>query len=440
MAHRTDGAPSWAFCGAYVGGAEVDVTNGATRMAMVRQGDRTVLTLLNDAQGPTDHFGLLIPVGADLDAEDVVQVDTSALEALDAYSAPRLVTYTCEQIIDEGIGSTGGGAVGCGGTPPPQDTAEDAPPSVSAGGVTMDSAAVDVARVFPVGDYTATVLRGTEAGGLEQWLVDRDFVIDEDTSDALEDYAGIWFLALTVSTEAPLDEARWLPAIQIAYDSEAFSLPIRLGAASSDGEQDLVLFTVVDFASGQTHISNHPEAHVQDECLADVAAQDFGEFYSDLVPTDTAEASYVVEFAWGAGKCDPCPAEVPSLTDSLVQAVGYDGLATDAFFTRLHLRYAPSAVSEDLALYHSGIVSSTQQRYIQREHELESRWPVCQEGWSEDPGSCGLDTGWDSDVPEPEPQPDPSESGSSCLLCGSMAQAFGVFLLAGVLRRKRRPA
>src|SRR5215813_2975358 len=41
-----------AFCGFYVGGAGASLYNHASQVAMVRNGDRTVISLMNDYEGP----------------------------------------------------------------------------------------------------------------------------------------------------------------------------------------------------------------------------------------------------------------------------------------------------------------------------------------------------------------------------------------------------
>ena len=441
-----------AFCGAYVGGADADLTNGASQMAIVRQGDRTVLTLLNDVQGAEADFGLLIPIPMGISEDDVRVVDASVLSELDRYSSPRLVEYTCDNLYDTGLvsqPSANATSQGCSGAAVGDDaeSAEFERALVSSE-LGLNSADVFVEDVFTVGDYDATVLKALSDEGLDWWLDKHGFEVDGPTEDVLSDYVdeGSWFLALKVSTDLEGDaeaedtgliteepEDAWLPALQIEYTSDSFTLPIRLGTASSEGEQDLVLYIVTAYADGQVHVSNYDEAFVEDECLVS-EVEGFGIWYGEQFPT---EASWTVEFGWGAGKCDPCPDDVVSgLSDDMVQAVGFGGGALDAYFTRLHLRYTPESITQDLSLYASGITSTTQQRYIVHDRTMEASWPICGEGWAESPGSCDIDTSVRSGgLGEGDQASAQEASGSGCAALG-LTPLMGLALLAGAVRRR----
>ena len=72
-------------------------------------------------------------------------------------------------------------------------------------------------------------------------------------------------------------------------------------------------------------------------------------------------------------------------------AIGWPGSAWDAYFTRLHVRYGPDDVSQDLVLYHSGYGWDDQQRYIEYDWHLEEYFRTCERDWKEDPGRCGMD-------------------------------------------------
>ncbi len=435
-----------AFCGAYVGGADSDLSNGASRMAIVRQGDRTVLTLLNDVQGADTDFGLLIPVPESISADDVTVVDAAILADLDRYSAPRLVEYTCENLYDTGLVATpttsSSTSSGCGGTTyTSDDVSYESQRTLTGTQFGMDSADVYVKEVFTVGEYDATILRAESEEGLDWWLDRNGFVVDQGLDSVLADYVeeDSWFLALQVTTDVDEEadtgvpaesEETWLSALQITYESQAFSLPIRLGTASSEGEQDLLLFFLTNYIDGQVHVSNYDEATIEDECLVDATGEAFGTWYGDEFPTG---ATWTVEFGWGAGKCDPCPDDVVTgLSDGMVQGVGFTGGALDAYFTRLHLRYTPDAIDQDLSLYASGITDNVQQRYIVHSRDMESNWPICGEGWAEEPGSCATEIqGRSGDIETSEE----SATGTGCAALG-LTPLMGFALLAAAVRRR----
>ena len=67
--------------------------NQASQVALVRDGDDTVLTMANDFQGDPKEFALVVPVPTFIEREQIEVVDKALLDHLDAYSAPRLVEY-----------------------------------------------------------------------------------------------------------------------------------------------------------------------------------------------------------------------------------------------------------------------------------------------------------------------------------------------------------
>ena len=91
-------APSFApearaFCGFFVGKADTKLFNQASQVALVRDGEKTVLTMANDFQGEPKEFALVIPVPTFIERQQIAVVDKALLDHLDAYSAPRLVEY-----------------------------------------------------------------------------------------------------------------------------------------------------------------------------------------------------------------------------------------------------------------------------------------------------------------------------------------------------------
>ena len=83
----------FAFCGFYVAKADTKIFNRASQVALVRDGDRTVLTMANDFQGDLKEFAVVIPVPTFIERRQIEVVEKSLLDHLDAYTAPRLVEY-----------------------------------------------------------------------------------------------------------------------------------------------------------------------------------------------------------------------------------------------------------------------------------------------------------------------------------------------------------
>src|SRR3954468_4193296 len=82
-----------AFCGFYVAKADTKLFNKASQVVLVRDGDRTVMTMANDFEGEPKEFAVVIPVPTFLKREQIHIGDKALVDHLDAYSAPRLVEY-----------------------------------------------------------------------------------------------------------------------------------------------------------------------------------------------------------------------------------------------------------------------------------------------------------------------------------------------------------
>src|SRR6185436_19298486 len=95
----------FAFCGFYVAKADTKLFNKASQVVMVRDDDRTVLTMANDFKGDPKEFAIVIPVPTFIQREQIHVAEKALLDHLDAYSAPRLVEYfdgdPCQQVLYE---------------------------------------------------------------------------------------------------------------------------------------------------------------------------------------------------------------------------------------------------------------------------------------------------------------------------------------------------
>jgi len=81
------------FCGFYVSKADTKLFNKASQVVLVRDGDRTVMTIANDFEGAPTEFAVVIPVPTFLKREQIHVGEKALVDHVDAYSAPRLVEY-----------------------------------------------------------------------------------------------------------------------------------------------------------------------------------------------------------------------------------------------------------------------------------------------------------------------------------------------------------
>ncbi|MCA9488890.1 MAG: DUF2330 domain-containing protein [Myxococcales bacterium] len=425
-----------AFCGTYLGPAGEAPSNGESVLVLSMVNGHTVLTMANDFEGDVEEFGLLVPVPAGFEASSVVVPDAGALEVLDAYSGPRLVGYTCEQVWDGEVhrNESQYSAGGCGGTAPTRTET-----TTTTTGVTTTSLSdaelrdVIVTSRATVGSYELAVVAADDMEGLQGWLDANDLAMSAEVEPVIQDYMdrGTWFLAARVSAGT---DAAWLEPLQMVYDSELRAIPLKLGTTSSEGVQDLVLYTL---ATSRVRITNYRESVIEDECMPTGPS-----FYEDAVdeallsdePTD--RATWAVEYGWGAGKCDPCTDNGPLDPDTLA-TLGWRE-AFSPYVTRIRMRYGPDQIDEDVLLQLTGDARTSQLRYVDHDAKLEDLFPLCGEGWAPDPGTCG-------DAPGAAAMPStPASSGnsssSSSFLCSSIpttVSAGTVGLLLAAIRRRR---
>src|SRR5271155_1899111 len=85
--------PAHAFCGFYAGNADATLFNSASQVVIARDDTHTVLSMVNDYQGPLSEFALVVPTPVVLREGQVRIVDRAIFDHLDAYSSPRLAEY-----------------------------------------------------------------------------------------------------------------------------------------------------------------------------------------------------------------------------------------------------------------------------------------------------------------------------------------------------------
>ena len=423
-----------AFCGTFIGGAGSEFFNEYAQVAIVRDGTQTTLSVVNDIQ--TDDpslgsFALVIPVPEVITEENANVLEPALFDRLDQYSMPRLVTYECEDFEED----TG--------------WMLDSAPEASEG---MDSGGVSIEAQYAVGEYEIVILSATGAEGLYEWLNNNGFAVPGQSQPLLQEYIdqGQYFLAAKVSdtslSEFGIESGSTLSPLQFTYQSSAFQIPIRIGTLNAKSEQDLVIYAINPYDNGMAGISNYREFSFEDECMWETQGEEFGRFVADQFSSAYEEedsAGWMLEYAWGGGGCDPCTGTPPDGTDLVSLGMNEEYVHYGQYyFTRLHMRYTPQQVQEEVMLYSSNIFSQEQIRYIEYKPELEDRFPVCGVGMVEDPNSCDEIPGEPSSDPNGtevenddelgEGNDSPSEEGCNCATSTSNSNDF-TFTLLGLL-------
>ncbi len=349
-----------AFCGFYINGAGGEMFNNATQVVLMRQGTRTVLAMQNNYQGPPADFAMVIPVPVVLKETDVKTLSKEVFAKVDTMGAPRLVEYW-EQ--DPCMPERQYGAV------PTAPMADMAP--AEAGGPPA-SYGVKVEAQFAVGEYDIVILSATESTGLDRYLRDQKYKIPAGAEPLLRPYVvgGSKFFVAKVNPKKVKFEngMAQLSPLRFHYDTDEFSLPIRLGLANAKDKQDLIVSIL---SPGQRYeMANYKNATIPTNLdVKDEVRTRFGEFYAALFDRTVEQnpGAVITEYAWDASTCDPCPGPQLDQGDFLTLGADVLGNGQDGYYnfvlTRLHARYGKDGAPNDLVFKAAGpIVGGREER------------------------------------------------------------------------------
>jgi len=361
-------AAAQAFCGFYVGKADAGLFNEASKVVMVRDGDRTVINMLNDYQGELSEFALVVPVPVVLQKEDVKTPLRAVFDRIDAYSAPRLAEYydpnPCHAQYPRALAAPSAAQKSMG-----RAIAEDR----------AEVLGVRVEAQYTVGPYDIVILSAAQSDGLETWLHENGYRIPAGASQALAPYIrqGMKFFVAKINLEEHARSgAQTLAPLQFAFHSEKFMLPIRLGMLNARGPQDLVLWVLSK--KGRVETTNYRTAKLPANVelppyVKFDADHSFARFYKTMFDEQAKRENYRVvftEYFWDMSWCDPCAAN--PLTAQELANLGVEGVHGDTrrgarvMLTRLHVRYTPETFPEDLVFQETADRRNWQTRYVLR--------------------------------------------------------------------------
>lgn len=366
---------AYPFCGFYVARADVKLFNKTSQVILVRNGERTTVTMSSDFQGNVSDFAMVIPVPTVLQKNDVRVIERSIFDQFDAYSGPRLVEYfdapPCNRYYNQAETLS---AVAV------KKESRD----VSA---TMDEEREDKYKVavvarYTVGEYDIQILNAQESGGLERWLIDHGYKIPDGAKEVLEPYikSNMKFFVVKVNLEEQKAlSSQILRPIQISFSSLKFMLPIRLGMANGEGNQDMIIYAFT--RTGRIETTNYRTTKMPSDREVPTFIKDhFGRFYTDLYKENIRREGHdniFLEYAWDLSgqnnvKCDPCPSQPPLYNEIVsagvdwLQTGGWGGYTGQLFFTRLHVTYNRRDFPQDLVFQETPNREQFQCRYILR--------------------------------------------------------------------------
>jgi hypothetical protein len=396
--------PAHAFCGFYAGKADANLFNEASQVVMVRDGKRTVISMLNDYKGPLSEFALIVPTPTTLQKGQVRVAEKLTFERLDAYSSPRLAEYhdsdPCRVNFNWGydtrlheLRKESLGMVAPAASAPMAAAMRD-----KALGITVEAQ-------YTLEEYDIVSLSATQSDGLEIWLNENGYKIPKGASAALKPYInqGMKFFVAKVNLKEQLKTGyTTLRPLQFAFESEKFMLPMRLGMlnAAPDKPQDLIIYMLTK--DGRVESSNYRTAKLPANVnLPYFVKPKFQDFYKAMFNQEAVKEQHRVvftEYFWDMAWCDPCAANplspqelrnagvfwtggdadenfkqmnspsassgTPTLRRAMPPPGGFGGGAQPVVLTRLHVRYTANTFPEDLMFTQTKDRQNWQTRYV----------------------------------------------------------------------------
>lgn len=370
-----------AFCGFYVAKADAELFNEASKVVMSREENRTVMTMANDFKGDVADFAIVIPVPTVITKGQVNVADNKLIEHLDSYTAPRLVEYFDSNPCDRRMYM--------------EMARSNAMPMAAMDGAGAQAKAkslgVTIEEEYTVGEYDILVLSAKQSDGLLKWLNSEGYKLPKGAEKILGSYIKQdmkFFVAKVNLEEFESSGYTYLRPLQVAYESEKFMLPIRLGTLNASGPQDLLLFTLTK--KGRVEPVNYRTTKIPTgDDIPLFVADEFGAFYKAMFANQVEKENMktvFLEYAWDMAWCDPCAADPLPLED--LQKLGVWWLedttrpqprrsmpsprimpqpqAVNAFVTRMHVRYDAKTFPEDIVLQVTEDRENFQGRYVMR--------------------------------------------------------------------------
>lgn len=263
-----------AFCGFYVARADAKLVNHQSEVILVRDGQRTVITMSSDFQGDVKDFAMVVPVPVVLKEHDIRIANQLLFDRLEAYSGPRIVEYYDHN-------------------PCYPEPYYRAVPSMSMSRAeTLDMVVMEdteklgvtIEASYTIGEYDILILSAKESNGLKTWLVQKGYQIPKQAEEVLDPYIrnNLKFFVVKVNLEE-LEALGFqnLRPIQMEFESDRFMLPLRLGMANAEHEQDMVVYAFT--RSGRIEATNYRTVKVPtNRDIPLFVQQDFGRFYKDV--------------------------------------------------------------------------------------------------------------------------------------------------------------
>jgi hypothetical protein len=304
-------APARAFPGLFAGKGDAPRVSNSTQLVLLEKGDRTVVTVWSDYEGPLDHFALVLPVPPDVELADVRTLKRDPVDHLDEISAPRFHEFwemdPCEpgqaeqewerdlSVKDSAVNFLGAGL-----------------PDTSSGTKLAPELLLDVTPQFKQGEYAFRLV--PKGQSVKAYLQGRGLSLPKGGEEALRKYEsnGMQVLVAEVAaSKVELAGARRALLSPIRFSTrQPYSIPETLGLANGGGPEELLVYVL--HPTQRFEVANYPNVYPPTNVNVDPSVKErVADFYAGVHDAVLAKnpKSFLVEYAWPTIKqCgEPCP-------------------------------------------------------------------------------------------------------------------------------------
>lgn len=419
--------------GAFVAPEGVDAISTRSHVVAALDDGTVTMTVSANLVSSSYDVAFLVPVPVAFDVGGVETVAADVLHRLDEYTAPRVLSFDCDDLYPFGGQDTSRRYYGYYGydyyygfydysrgfkdEPGPWscdrrgrrdrydrdygyfyegdydygDAFDTGPRDIPE---EVDVIASATESVWHGGAWTVEAVDDAGHDDLVAWLSDRGLVVGDTEASVLQDYVDdgwTFFFARITLTTAPDSDDVLLPPLQYRYSGDAVTLPLRVGAADTVGAQDTIVTVLNASGAGSARIDTYTAAEIDAECLAYMASDDtFTDYYTRLFEsaiTAQGGTGWVLEFQQSGGDCEPCGG-TGGLAAEDAEILGWTGSVDGVYVTRMRLRTPPEDALQrvDVAIAYNG--EPSQLNYIEYRDELTGSFRVCGEDNLRHYGTC----------------------------------------------------
>jgi hypothetical protein len=326
--------------------------NRTTKMVVARVDNATTITMTADYRGDVREFAAVIAVPTVLTREQIKIADGTLIDALDRWTAPRLIEHYDPDPCPSTKALDGSRLRS---HPHQAPVASKAAPSPQALGVTVEAQ-------YVVGEYDVAILSAQQSDGLLNWLNEAGYNVPPAAAPVLAQYIaeGMKFFVAKVNLQQQqaLGFALLRP-LQINYQSPKFMVPLRLSTINADGPQEMFIFLLT--AHGRVESANYPtQAIPTDIEVPPFVKKDYAGFYRavfDQLVASSGKRGVFIEHVSAAPARGPIG--VAGLRRDKLEELGATwvgdksdriGEGEKVVLTRLHVRYDAVHFPADLML------------------------------------------------------------------------------------------